>query len=196
MSSELTDTKEKILQKTMALMQKKRGKGVRLEDIAKAAGVSRQAIYMHFGSRAGLLIATARYLDSTLNLRQRVAPINQAATGSEALEALIIFWTNYVPDIYGLAKALLSVREDDKDADSAWNDRMDALYTGCSNVTKRLSEEGYLADGWTQEQAADFIWTLLHISNWEHFTITRKWSQEQYIQRIQETLRKTLVKTD
>jgi AcrR family transcriptional regulator len=188
------DTREKILKKTWMLMEKKRGKGVRLEDIAKAAGVSRQAIYMHFGSRSGLLIATARYLDSTLDHLQRSYPIRTAASGEEALDELVVFWANYIPDIYGLAKAFLSVLEDDKDAASAWEDRMSALHEKCSIVILLLSEEGKLAENWTVKEAADFTWTTLHLSNWEHLTIKHGWSQEQYIQRIQETLKKTLVK--
>ena len=32
-------------------MEKRRGQGVLMKDIAEAAGVSRQALYLHFGSR-------------------------------------------------------------------------------------------------------------------------------------------------
>jgi AcrR family transcriptional regulator len=189
----VTDTREKILKETWSLMEKTRGKGVRLEDIARAADVSRQAIYLHFGSRAGLLIETARYLDETLGLPDRTAAVWNAATAEEALDAMVSFWANYIPDIYGLAKALMTVRESDPDAASAWNDRMAAVYEKCLVVAQRLRDEGTLTGGWSAEEAADYMWSLLAISNWEHFTLERGWSQAQYIERFQQTFRRVLV---
>ena len=72
MSSTETDTRERILKETWHLMEKRRGQGVRIEDVAQAAGVSRQAVYLHFGSRAELLIATTHYLDATLHGAQKL----------------------------------------------------------------------------------------------------------------------------
>ena len=175
-------------------MEKRQGKDVRLVDIAKAAGVSRQAIYMHFGSRAGLLIATTHYIDASLEHLRRSYPIRSAAGGEEAIDQLVVFWANYIPDIYGMAKALLSVRDEDKDAASAWEDRMAAFYDKCAIVVRLLSEEGKLADGWSTKEATEFMWTQLHVFNWEHLTIEKGWTKEQYIQRIRESLKKTLMK--
>lgn len=36
-------------------MEDRRGQGVRMGDIAKAAGISRQAIYLHFDTRTALM---------------------------------------------------------------------------------------------------------------------------------------------
>ena len=60
MSSHAPDTRTKILQATRQLMEERRGLGVRMSDIAKAAGVSRQAVYLHFDSRIELLSATTK----------------------------------------------------------------------------------------------------------------------------------------
>lgn len=192
----MIDTKERIMQITWELMVKNRGKGVRLVDIAKHAQVSRQAIYIHFGSRAGLLIATTHYIDTFLDAPKRTLPIQNAIERGHALDALnalIDFWTNYIPEIYGIAKALLSVRNEDKDADSAWNDRMTALHNRCLSVITLLSEKNKLVNGWSVKEATDFTWAILHINNWEHLRIEMNWSHEQYVQRIQDTLMKTLI---
>ena len=45
------------------------------QDVARAAGVSRQAVYLHFGSRAGLLVAMARHHDRTSGFAERAARI-------------------------------------------------------------------------------------------------------------------------
>jgi len=193
MSSPL-GTRERILDETRRLMVERRGEGVRIEDIAQAAGVSRQAVYMHFGSRSGLLIATVRYADETLNLTERTRPIREAKSPIQALEATVEWWANYIPDIYGLAKALLTARETDKAAAAAWEDRMNALYSGCRNRIQWLIDEGLLSPGWSLEEAADFLWATISIANWENLTIECGWTNEQFIERIQHVLKKTLVK--
>lgn len=194
MSSPEPETRERILKETWRLMEKSQGQGVRLQDIAKAAGVSRQAVYMHFGSRAGLLIATTHYVDKTLKLDDRVQPYRNAPTAIEALDAFIEFWVNYIPDIYGLARALLAARETDEDAAVAWEDRMKAVRSGCYRVTERLHQEGFLAADWSVDEATDFFWALLSVRNWENLTLACGWTNAQFIERTKQILRATLVK--
>jgi len=55
MSSNEKNTRTKILEATWKLMEDRRGQGVRMGDIAKAAGISRQAIYLHFDTRTALM---------------------------------------------------------------------------------------------------------------------------------------------
>ncbi|MDG1826246.1 MAG: TetR/AcrR family transcriptional regulator, partial [Henriciella sp.] len=47
----------------------KEGADVSLATIAKAAGISRQSIYDHFGSRGGMLIALVRRADDRLSIK-------------------------------------------------------------------------------------------------------------------------------
>jgi AcrR family transcriptional regulator len=51
---------------------------VRIADIAVAAEVSRQAVYLHFGNRANLLLAAVQYRDSL----SPTASIRRAAGGA------------------------------------------------------------------------------------------------------------------
>jgi AcrR family transcriptional regulator len=194
MSSGDPETRKRILDVTHRLMEERRGRDVRLEDIARAARVSRQAVYMHFGSRAGLLVATARYLDETLGLEERLRPAREAVNGVQRLDAYVEFWANYIPEIYGLANALLTVRDTDQAAAAAWADRMQALYQGCMTTIQCLVRDGLLASEWTVQEAADFMWALISIRNWEHLTIERGWTQDQYIVRIKMILNRALVR--
>lgn len=66
-------------------MIESQGKGVRMADVATKAGISRQALYLHFGTRAELLIATTFCLDELKGSEARRA----AANGSEKLDAYI-----------------------------------------------------------------------------------------------------------
>ena len=64
------DTKTRILETAWTLVNE-RGIGVGVGEIAAAAGVSRQLVYVHFTSRAGLLVAMARHQDARSGFRER-----------------------------------------------------------------------------------------------------------------------------
>jgi AcrR family transcriptional regulator len=195
-TTELTDapdTRERILRETLRLMEQRRGRGVRVEDIARAAGVSRQAVYLHFGSRTELLVATARYLDERLRLSERIQRVFAAPSGQERLDGYMAFWASYIPEIYGLAKALLTQRDTDEAAAAAWADRMAAMYQGCRMAIRCVEQEGQLAPEWTGDAAADFFWAALSIETWEHLTIERGWTQTQYLDRMRQVVKRALL---
>lgn len=175
-------------------MIERRGQGVRMSDIAAAAGVSRQALYLHFSSRAELLVATTQYGDQVRGLQERLAPWLAATKGVELLQEFIEFWGNYLPEIYGIAKALLLNRETDEAAATAWNERMAVVRGSCRRTIEALQRDGMLRSEWDLDEATDLMWTTLSIPNWEQFTNECGWSTSQYVSHMQTLLRRTLVK--
>lgn len=193
MSSDELNTRTRILAATWQLMEQERGQGVRMSDIAKAAGISRQAVYLHFTSRAELMIATTHYVDEIKGLKERLKQFQAATSGVEMLAALVEVWGNYIPEIYGLAQALLRMRASDEATDAAWNERMDALRNVCREVIETLEQEGRLAAEWSQDEAVELLWTMLSIHHWEQLTITRGWSTRQYITRMKKLLNRSFI---
>ncbi len=194
MSSENSATRKKILEATAKLLLESRGRGIRMSDIAKAAGVSRQAVYLHFESRGDLMIATVRYLDEVHGLQQRVKQFNEETTGIGRLSAFIEFWGNYIPEIYGVAKALMTARETDEAAADAWQDRMDSVRAGCRETIQALEREGVLTSGWSADEATDLFSTLMSFQNWEELTLRCGWTVEQYVSRMKTAIRSILLK--
>ena len=113
------------------MLEEHGGRGVRMGDIARESGISRQAVYLHFASRTELLVAATRYLDEKLDVDSRLAPSRAATSGIERLSLYIECWGNYIPEIYGVGKALLLARDTDDAAAAAWDDRMAAMRDGC-----------------------------------------------------------------
>ena len=66
MSSDRINTKTHILEVRWSLSESE-NKAVRMADIAKIAGVSRQALYPHFPRQVELLVATTRQSEGRLN---------------------------------------------------------------------------------------------------------------------------------
>ena len=194
MSSGDPETRKKILETTRELIEESRGEAVRLQDIAQAAGVSRQAIYLHFDSRADLMVATVQYIDRSGGLMERTQHVRDEEDSRVSVALFIDVWAEYVPAIYPMAKQLLILRETDEGAAAAWQDRMESLRNGpCRYLVERLEKDGQLAPEWKTETAVDVFWALISIQTWESLVIERGWSREQYAARLKEMIRRVLI---
>jgi AcrR family transcriptional regulator len=193
MSRNETDTRTRILKATWQLMEQRLGKTISMSDVAKAAGISRQAVYLHFDSRTELMIATSNYVDDIKGLNERLGQLKEASNGTELLEASIDVWGNYIPEIIGIAKALLATRDTDEAMAAAWNNNMSCLRDLCRETIAALESEGVLAPEWSPEQATDMFWTMISIHNWEQLTAECGWSNTQYIDNMKMQLKRTLI---
>jgi len=193
MSSPQSDTRERILGAALELLEASRGTGVRMADVAKKARISRQALYLHFGTRAELLIATTHYLDQVKGVDERLVPSRTAASGVARLDAFIEAWGAYIPEIYGIAKALLAMRDTDDAAAAAWDERMRAMREGCEAAIDALDRDNRLSPDHAPKQATDLLWTLLSVRNWEHLTIDCGWPQARYVETLKSLARRILV---
>lgn len=196
MSSKNKDTRTRILEVTWHLMEQQRGQGVRLADVAAAAGVSRQAVYLHFGSRTELMIATTAYVDEVKGLNDRLQQLQNITSAQELLEKSITIWGNYIPEIYGLAKAMLSTRETDEAIAAAWDKQMDCLRNACQDIIDAFIREEILTPEWTRSKAIEMLWTALSIQNWEQLTIECGWSTSQYIEWMKTFLKHAFTKLE
>lgn len=194
MSSQIIDTRTRILEATVRMLEEQGGRGVRMGDIAKAAGISRQAVYLHFPSRTELLVAATRHLDEVLDIDRRLAPSRAAKTGTERLALFIECWGNYIPAIYGVSKALLLTQSTDEAAATAWKDRMLAMRDGCRAAIEALHSDGTLAPGWTPKKATDVLWTMLLVPNWENLVEECGWSSKEYVRWMKFAAEQTFVK--
>ena len=188
MSSKNLDTRTKILQATWKLLEEQPVKDVSMSAIAKQTGISRQALYLHFASRTELMIATTEYVDEVKGLYQRMEKIISATTGTGMLEAYVEVWGNYMPEIYGIAKALLRVKESDEAASAAWYRCMDCLREVCQQIIQTLEKEGKLSDALKPDDAVDYLLMSLSIEQWELLTKECGWSDEKYVREMKRLL--------
>ena len=193
MSIKNPDTRERILEAAWHLLEAGNPAAVRMTDIARQAGISRQALYLHFPTRAELLIATTRHLDQVNDIDARLAASRNAATGIDRLDAFIEAWGNHIPNIHGIAKALLAMKDSDEAAGLAWHDRMQAVRHGCQAAIRALKNDGMLSPGHSPKQATDILWTLLSVANWQQLTVDCGWSQKRYIDTTKQIARRILV---
>lgn len=193
MSSDKTGTRTKILMAAWQLLEAAGGDAVRMTDIARQAGVSRQALYQHFPTRAELLVATTHHIDAVNRVDARLAASRTAGTGRDRLDAFIDAWGNYIPQIYGVGRALMRMSDTDEAAKLAWDNRMQAVREGCQAAVDALARDGHLSPAHTAGQATDILWTLLSVPNWQRLTGDCGWPQQVYIDKIKALARQMLV---
>ena len=177
MSSE--QTKTRILETTWKVLEKRIDKN-RMSDIATAVGISRQALYLHYPTRAELLIATTKHIDKVKKVNQRLELSRAAGSGIERLHFFIKAWGGYIPEIHGISVAVRNMRENDKAAAEAWDERMQAVRHGCQAAVRAIEKDGKLKSDLSEQVATDILWTLLTVENWERLVLDCTWSQSEY----------------
>jgi AcrR family transcriptional regulator len=177
MSSE--QTKTRILETTWKVLETRIDKN-RMSDIATAVGISRQALYLHYPTRAELLIATTKHIDKVKKVNQRLELSRAAGSGIERLHFFIKAWGGYIPEIHGISVALRNMRENDKAAAEAWDERMQAVRHGCQAAVRAIEKDGKLKSDLSEQVATDILWTLLSVENWERLVLDCTWSQSEY----------------
>lgn len=164
-----------------------------LAGIAERAGVTRQTVYEHFGSRSGLLLALVDWIDETEGIADVVRPMRAASTGAEALDLFVTAIATMTPRIYAVAAALLRERHRDPDAAKAFEDRMTRRRRDLHRIFEQLDAEGSLAPGWSVTAAADWAWMITGIPAWEQLVIERGWSAADYERHAKAALRSTFL---
>ena len=172
--------RQRILEATCALLVEGEEE-LSMERVAQAAGVSRQTLYVNFGSRTALFIETAKFLDAHSGLAERVTAYRTAPDARSALREYVDFWCGYVPVIYPLARVLIAARGKDAAANEAWEDRMRDVRSGCLRVTLRLEDEELLADGLSAPVAADLLFGTLSVQSWDVYRRDCGWTQDEYV---------------
>ncbi len=185
-------TREAILDAAVRLFSE-RGERVRLEDVAREAGVSRQTVYLHFGSRPGLLLALVQHFDTHGPLLELIERVVEAPSALAALDAVVHLHAEYSPLAYPVARVFMTSRHQDPALQVAWDDRMEARRALYRHVVERLADEGLLVGPWTNDAAVEVIFALTSWQIWEQLVVEGGWSKHDYRSRLGIVLRRALV---
>jgi AcrR family transcriptional regulator len=180
--------RERILDAALKLVSARDEATVTMAQIAKAARLSRQAVYLHFVDRAALMVALARHVDDRLGLPADIERMMSAPTGVKMLEAAVAMQARRNPAVWAVARTLDAVRRTDAAAARAWQDRLNARLEGCRAMIARLQTEGSLRSDLDPSIAADLLWTMTSLRMWEDLVLERKWPPEQYQRQIARVL--------
>ncbi len=186
-------TKTEVLDIAWGLISEK-GADVSVSEIAAAAGITRQTIYMHFGSRGGLLVALVRRADDRFEIKESFDQALQLPDPRNRLTATLDAWLAFVPKIYPVATDLIRLRATDQEAATAWEDRMTALRTWLADLMQSLADDDALNDNWTPRQASTFFWAETSVQTWGLLRYDCGWDEATITQKMTLSLTRTLLK--
>ncbi len=170
------------------------GYGVGLEKVADEAGVSRQAVYLHFGSKGSLLTELARYEHERTGIGALAEQtVWSAPDATAALDAWVTLLVAFTPEILGFVRAVDGARRSDPDAAMVWQDQSEDRLQGCRRLARWLKRDGVLATGWTVTDAADLIWAVASPRMYEELVVDRGWTPRRFTRHLQVTLRRAVL---
>jgi AcrR family transcriptional regulator len=187
------ETRAALLDAAWALLEEQGAERTTMAAVAERSGVSRRALYLHFASRADLLLALHAHVDERLDLAASVAPVFDAIDAVAALDAFVAHLARFHARTLAVDLALLRAKDDDPDVARLVQQGVDAWRAGCARIARRLADEGRLAEPWTVDEATDLLWNQMFPDGFERLTVQRGWSLERYRELVTLLLRRTLV---
>lgn len=186
-------TRQALLDATRTLVERDGFDGLTMAAAARAAGVSRRGAYLHFASRAELVTALYLHLGQTEDLPASLARVWEQPDAAAGLEE----WARHIarthPRILAVSRAIERARASDEQAAELWDHTMGNWLRSCTRLAGWLDAEGVLADGWTVESAADWLWALMSWDLLERLVVDRGWEPGRVGERYGAMLRATLV---
>jgi len=170
------DGRDRILKAAWQLVERGGPSTATLARIAETAGISRQAVYLLFGSRSALLVAMMVDHDRRTGTERSMIRASLRKPPERALCETIRIWFAYIGEIDSVIMAVQGAALSDPDAAEAWQQRMEDLYRFFRRIVERIDLTGGLAKGWTIDTAADFVWTQVHPVTWHNLVAERGWS--------------------
>jgi AcrR family transcriptional regulator len=152
-------TRAQILDAGLEILKGDAPEQLSMAAVAARAGVSRQALYLHFASRGDLVIATVNHANERLGLAERAAQIDRARTGHRALELYVTVIVWQTVRLGSAIRAVNRLVERDQELAAKWAERTGRL-ARVDTVIGLLVAEGRLRRGLHRDQAATLLYAL------------------------------------
>ena len=179
-------TRVRLLAAARELFEARGYHDIGLEEIGAAAGVSRQAVYLHFGSKPRLLADLFSWVEEQERLGELLEPVFAAANGTEALMRLVEAHAVFERRIAAIAEVAESARRLAHEMDALVAGRMSIRHRAVREIVARLQDEGRLRAGWSVDDAAGFVWTLLSPATYRLLVHERGWSGRRWTTRTKQ----------
>jgi AcrR family transcriptional regulator len=188
----MSSTYERILDAAMGLIEDTPDAVPSMSEVARATGISRQALYLHFADRAALLLALVEHIDDRERLEAGIAAVEAAPDGAAQVRAWVDMQARRNPSIAPLARALDQSRHGDDPAAVAWRDRTANRMRGATAAVQRLRREGRVHRSWTTAEAATLVWELASFRVWDDLVNEAGLTPERYAEIVTTAVLATL----
>src|SRR5215831_15191845 len=166
-AEEAARTRMRIIEAVFARLRETPAEPVKIERIARIAGVARSTVYAIFGSRAGLFDAVGRELAARSGYEQLVDAKHQP-DARDHLRAGLLAASEMLAANRDIYRALRSMAQLNEQAVGDVVKRMDEeRAAGMKRLASRLAEQGVLRDGLSADEAEAVLWVLTSFESFD-----------------------------
>jgi AcrR family transcriptional regulator len=159
-------TRTRILDAARVTLERGPVGALRVDEVAKAAGVSRSTVYVLYGSRAGLFDALARYLRDEAGFEALIAA-SRLPDAMDNLRTSQQAAVNVYAAMPELARALFTLAAIDPDAVAAVAAIEDGRRPGMARLAAALEAQGYLRDDVAVDEATDILTVITSFQSFD-----------------------------
>ena len=173
------ETRVRIIEAARTLLRESSYSDVSLDRIAAEARVSRQTIYVQFGSKRGVLQALVEHIEREsygVAIREGLEGIHDPVY---TLHNSIKHQANFFERNADLLRTFYAQAVSDPDFRAVWEDRLQERWDALNWLVEWIARDGRLAEGWDAKEATDWLWSLTGFRLYEELVIERGWSAEQ-----------------
>jgi len=186
-------TRAVLLDAARQLLEEQGPAALTMSAAAERAGVSRRSVYLHFATRAELLVALYDHVYEAEGLAESLRPALDATDPVVALDEFAAHLGRLRPRVRAVATAIQQQRRTDPDFAAHWAVVSRDQRAVCGRLIEGLRRAGRLAPPWTADSAADMLWALMSGDFTDHLTIDRGWSFETYATHMASLFRAVFV---
>jgi AcrR family transcriptional regulator len=186
-------TRAAVLDAARALLEEHGPTALTMAATAERAGVSRRSVYLHFATRADLLVALYDHVYEVERVGDSLRPVLEAPDPVTALDELAAHVGRIRPRVGAAAAAIRRERRTDPDFAAHWEVVARDQRRICRQVIRALHRDGQLAQPWTIATATDMLWTLLSGDVTDNLMIDCGWSTDRYVDHLAALIRAAFV---
>jgi AcrR family transcriptional regulator len=159
-------TRHRILDAARTNLERGPVGALKVEEVARDAGVARSTVYVLFGSRAGLVDALARELRDSAGFAALIAAsqLPDALDNLRASQRAAVAMYARLPD---LARALFTLAAIDPDGVAAVAAIEDGRRPGMRRLAEALDTQGYLRPGLPIDEAVDLLTVITSFQSFD-----------------------------
>jgi AcrR family transcriptional regulator len=149
-------TRRRILDAARRSLERGPLGALKVDEVAREAGVSRSTVYLLYGSRAGLFDALGRHLRDEAGFDQLIAAFRlpDALQAMRESQRAAVRMYALMPE---LARGLFTLAAIDPDGVAAVSAIEDGRRPGMADLVARLDAQGDLRDGITRAEAVEML---------------------------------------
>jgi AcrR family transcriptional regulator len=190
------ETRRRIIEAACELLSQAGYPDVSLDQIADRAGISRQTIYVQFGSKRGVLQAVAEHIERASYGKGMVEGARDSTDAAHDLR----YAPHYQMEFFSLNAPLLRTfyaqAASDPDFQAVWEDRLNERRRAIHILVEMLARAGRLSEAWSVDDATDWIWSLTDFQRYNELALQRGWPPEKLALKLQESIEALLLLDD